>query len=79
MERGVAELEALPAATVSKVVGVCAGYALQHVHREHRIHMEAVMAAPPGIRLLMLGWQTWAIVVVVLALVLLAGVFVLTG
>ena len=36
------------------------------------------MAAPHGIRLITLGWQTWAIAAVVLTLVLLAGVFVLT-
>ncbi len=36
------------------------------------------MAAPHGAQLVTLGWQTWAIVVVVLAMVLLAGGFALT-
>jgi len=38
---------------------------------------EAAMTASHEARLLTLGWQTWAILVIVLALVTLAGVFVL--
>ncbi len=35
------------------------------------------MATPHGAHLVTLGWQTWAIVVVVLTMVLLAGGFAL--
>jgi len=42
-----------------------------------RIHEEAAMAAPRGVRLITLGWQSWAIVAVVLTIGLLAGMLVL--
>ena len=44
---------------------------------ERRIHKEAVMATPRRTPLVVLGWQTWSIVVVVLVLVLLAGTYIL--
>jgi hypothetical protein len=36
------------------------------------------MSTSRGLHLVTLGWQTWAVVVVVLTLILLAGVFLLT-
>lgn len=42
------------------------------------VHQEAVMTTSHGVRLVTLSWQTWSVVVVVLALVLLAGGWALT-
>ena len=35
-----------------------------------------MVASSHGARLVTLGWQTWSVVVVILALVILAGVFI---